>query len=80
MIVVSDTSPISNLIQIGKLDLLRDIFGEVIIPPIVQEEILELVSFGIDLKMFIAADWLSVHSVRDQSKITALLTDLDEGE
>jgi len=80
MIVVSDTSPISNLIQIGKLDLLRDIFGEVMIPPIVQEEILELVSFGIDLKMFIAADWLSVHSVRDQSKITALLTDLDEGE
>ncbi len=68
MIVVSDTSPISNLIQIGRLDLLHEVFGEVIIPLKVQAEILELESFGIDLNDFLLSDWIRVRTVQNQSK------------
>jgi predicted nucleic acid-binding protein len=39
MIVVSDTSPISNLMQIGRTELLVDLFGRVIIPPTVAREL-----------------------------------------
>lgn len=39
MIVVSDTSPVSNLIQIGLARLLADLFGRVIIPPVVAGEL-----------------------------------------
>jgi predicted nucleic acid-binding protein len=39
MIVVSDTSCISNLLTIGKADLLAELFGEVIIPPTVEREL-----------------------------------------
>jgi predicted nucleic acid-binding protein len=39
MIVVSDTSCVSNLLTIGKADLLAKLFGEVIIPPAVDCEL-----------------------------------------
>jgi predicted nucleic acid-binding protein len=39
MIVVSDTSPISNLMQIGQVELLVKLFGQVIIPPSVAREL-----------------------------------------
>jgi len=32
MIVVSDTSPILSLALIGRLDLLRDLYGAIMIP------------------------------------------------
>ena len=40
MIVVSDTSPLTALITIGRADLLPLLFGRVIIPPAVREELL----------------------------------------
>lgn len=40
MIVVSDTSPVSNLIQIGHEGLLVELFGRVVIPPAVARELL----------------------------------------
>jgi predicted nucleic acid-binding protein len=44
MIVVSDTSPITNLLQIGELDLLRRIFGEIIVPIQVFNELCQIES------------------------------------
>ena len=39
MIVVSDTSCISNLYQIGQLNLLTKLFREILIPPNVFNEL-----------------------------------------
>ena len=39
MLVASDTSPISNLAIIGRLDLLRTQFGEIWIPAAVESEL-----------------------------------------
>ena len=50
MIVVSNTSPISNLAAIGQLDLLQQLYGTIIIPPAVYQE---LINSG-DLKFYLA--------------------------
>ncbi len=40
MIVVSDTSAVSALLEIGRVEILRDIFGTICIPPAVSDELL----------------------------------------
>jgi predicted nucleic acid-binding protein len=40
--VVVNTTPIITLALIGQLDLLRHLYGEVVIPPAVQAEVLRL--------------------------------------
>ncbi len=40
MIVVSDTSVITSLIQIGHLDILRELHGKVLIPQAVHQELM----------------------------------------
>ena len=39
MIVVSDTSCVSNLLTIGHSGLLRELFGDIIVPPAVEREL-----------------------------------------
>ena len=40
MLVVSDTTAISNLLQIEAIDLLRKLYGNVVIPKSVEQEII----------------------------------------
>lgn len=40
MIIVSDTSPVTALLHVDRADLLRLLFGRVIIPPAVETELL----------------------------------------
>lgn len=40
MLVVGDTSPLTALLHIGRAELLRLLFGRVVIPPAVQAELL----------------------------------------
>jgi len=39
MIVVSDTTPIISLMKVGKLNLLKEMYGEVVIPFAVYDEL-----------------------------------------
>lgn len=73
MIVVSDTSCITNLIAIGRAHLLADVFGRVIIPSAVRDEL--LVEHE-DLPAFI-----EVQTVKDAAAVFAILSDeIDLGE
>jgi hypothetical protein len=38
-VVVSDTSPIRALAHLGLVELLRDLFGDVLVPPAVETEL-----------------------------------------
>lgn len=40
MLVVSDASPLTALLQVGRVDLLARLFEQVIIPPAVRDELL----------------------------------------
>lgn len=77
MIVISDTSPITNLVQIECLDLLNAVFGKIIIPQTVYNELCELPD---QKKILDAQDWISVVAAANRSTITQLETQLDKGE
>lgn len=77
MIVVSDTSPISNLLQIGDLDLLRLLFGEIVIPNDVFLEICEVEN---QAEILTRQDWIRRVEISDSALKTELLRDLDKGE
>lgn len=47
MVIVSDTSPISNLFRIGRLELLQLVYGKVVVPEAVMRELLELEKEGL---------------------------------
>ena len=40
MIVVSDASPLIALLNVGRIDLLRDLYDTILVPPAVAEEVL----------------------------------------
>lgn len=80
MIIVSDTSPVANLILIGELSLLQKLFKEVIIPPAVNKEILALQNLNIDISGYKSSKWIKVIKPENIEKINYLLTKLDLGE
>ena len=80
MIIVSDTSPVSNLILIERLDILQKLFSEIIIPTAVDREIGALKQFGKDLSLYENANWIKVSAPNNLQKVQNLQTKLDEGE
>ena len=72
MIVVSDTSCLSNLLSIGQESLLPSLFGGVLVPPAVERELLR---FHPRLP-----DFLKCVVPADQRRLARLLRELDPGE
>ena len=79
MRVVSDTSPVSNLAIIGRLDLLQRLYGEVIIAPSVAGELSRLyhAEGRAALATALAAGWLKIET---PANVQSLLPPLDAGE
>lgn len=80
MIVVSDTTPISSLYQIGRLELFPRLFKKIIIPDAVYNEILELEKKGFNIDEITSADWIEVKKPESSDLVETLLNDLDYGE
>ena len=82
MPVVSNTSPILNLAIIGQLDLLRQQFGEVLIPPMVLQELrVEAELPGVEpIRLALQNHWLRVVELSNTDIARALRRDLDNGE
>lgn len=77
MIIISDTTAITNLYQIGLLEIIRQIYGEIIIPIAVYQELAQ----NSDQKKAIdEADWIKVLSIKDKKLYKRLLEKLDFGE
>lgn len=66
MRVVSDTSPLSNLAVIGRLDFLRQLHGIVLIPPAVAAELSLLRHAGArsSIEAAISDGWLKIEPVQ----------------
>lgn len=77
MIVVSDTSPITNLFQIGRLQLLRELFDDVIIPRAVAIEIEFLDS---NRNILLQNQWIRIVELSDRKLLDDLTDELDPGE
>lgn len=80
MIIVSDTSPISGLYRIHRLHLLNDLFGKVILPHAVMQELTVLEHWSYDLAEITHASWIEVRSVVASPYLSQLKLVLDDGE
>ena len=72
MIVVSDTSPITTLLQIGRVDLLERLYEDVLVPEAVREE---LSHAHLSLPAF-----FKYRAVKNRQEVERLLADIDPGE
>ena len=80
MIVVSDTSPITSLAGIGRLDLLQQLYSRVIIPQTVYNEMVRVgkaVPGAFEVQTFA---WIETQQVSDFNQVSVLQADLDPGE
>ena len=79
-IVVSDSSPLIHLSQIGRLILLRKLFGELLIPPTVYREVVVEGRKRPGSREVGEASWIKVVEVRNKYLKRILQLLLDEGE
>lgn len=82
MIVVSDTSPLSGLAIAGYLSLLQQLYGQVIIPVAVADELKRGGQDDPRIAAALALDWIAVQQPQDLALVEALQADhnLDRGE
>jgi uncharacterized protein len=78
-VVVVNTTPIIALALLGKLDLLKELYGEVLIPPAVEKELIAGGSSKIGVIDFSAVGYLHRVQLKDSTRAD-LLSDLDRGE
>lgn len=77
--VVSNTTPIIALSVIGRLNLLRELYAEVMIPPAVFSEILAGGTSRTGVAELRRAGWIQTKSLQDPRRAD-LLVNLDRGE
>jgi len=83
VIVISDTSPITNLAAIGQLDLLRQLYETIIIPLAVYNEMVavdKIVSGAVEVQTL---DWIQAQTVVNAQSVRNIQTiqeDIDLGE
>jgi len=76
---VCDTSPLQYLFQIGLLELLPTLYGEITVPEAVVLEIEEGRRHGVSLPDVQALPWVRVRRAKDRT-VVAIVTDLGAGE
>lgn len=81
MIIVADTGPILYLVKTGRLELLQQLYGRVVIPTEVWKELVEGKPHPEEEALLRAATWLHVDPSADASPLLSELQDeVDDGE
>ncbi len=80
MLIVSDTSPIINLAAINHLHLLPELFGQIIIPQMVYQEIVIDGAGEPGSDEIQTAQWVEIQRCTNQDIINILSNELDPGE
>ncbi len=82
MIVVSDTTPLISLLKIDCIDLLEKLFGQVLIPQAVFEELTADERFKLEADQISSKQFIMVKAVQNSESASILkrATGLDQGE
>lgn len=82
MIVVSDTTPLISLLKINRLDLLEKLFGQVLIPQAVFDELTADERFKLEADQIKRKQFIKVKAVKnpESANILKRATGLDQGE
>jgi predicted nucleic acid-binding protein len=78
VIVVSDSSPLIALARVGHFHLLHSLFGEVLVPGAVWDEVVQ--ADRPEVTQIVSAEWVKVVAVHDDSYLLAPRTEGDRGE
>ncbi|MCI9297216.1 MAG: DUF3368 domain-containing protein [Lachnospiraceae bacterium] len=82
MIVVSDTTPLISLLKIDHIDLLEKLFGQVLIPQAVFDELTADERFKLEADQIRRKQFIKVKAVKNPESASILkrATGLDQGE
>lgn len=80
MVIISNTSPISNLVLIGEISLLQQIYPKVLIPPAVHSELTCLPILQPTIVSLLDAGWLEIQVPTNLQLLHTLKQALDPGE
>jgi hypothetical protein len=80
MKVVSNASPLINLARIGELGLLPALYGQVVVPEAVWQEVVIDGTGQAGANEIRDASWISTHNVDNRLLVRALCQTLDAGE
>jgi uncharacterized protein len=80
MIIVSNTSPLTNLAAIGQFDLLRCLYTHIHIAPGVWKELNAKGGTWPGRDEVATANWIERHTIQNQALVIALQRDLHRGE
>lgn len=78
-IVIVNTTPIISLSILGLLELLKDMYEEVIVPGTVHKEVLAGGKHGIGVREYMAASWIQKKEIKNRA-LRKHYFDLDDGE
>jgi len=78
--IVSNASPLINLARIGKLDLLRELYGKLLIPEVVWHEIVIEGAGQPGSDEVKGAVWMESRRAKNKQLVQGLLQELDTGE
>jgi predicted nucleic acid-binding protein len=77
--VVVNATPIIALALVGRLNLLQQLYGEVVVPPAVRDEVLAGGQGAVGSAQMRQATWIRTVTLQDPQRAD-LLSDLDRGE
>ncbi len=80
MILVSNASPLIALARIGQLDLLRQLYNDLMIPEAVWREVVVEGANQPGAEAVSSAAWIVAHAVTNRPLVQALRQELDAGE
>ena len=80
MIVVADSSPLIAMGRIGRLEILHAVFGQLLVPDAVWQEVVEAASGKPGSSEIAAASWIERRTVSDSALVNLLKHDLGPGE
>lgn len=80
MRIVSNASPLINLARIGKLDLLRELYGKLLIPEAAWREVVVDGAGQPGADEVEGAVWIERRVAKNKQLVQALLQELDAGE
>jgi predicted nucleic acid-binding protein len=82
-LVISDASALIHLVNIGRLGLLKDFFGQIVVPSAVWKEVVDLGegrSGAEEIRQAGGSGWMTVEAPSDNAFVRALSRELDDGE
>ena len=80
MKIVSNASPLINLARIGKLGILRELYGELIVPEAVWQEVVVEGAGQPGADEVETANWIKTQAATNRELEQALQQELDPGE